>query len=170
MISQWVWNLRLELGHQLHPDPVRTTDFAPAIPPTPLPRRAMLPLTWACPGKLVASLDKTLLSNPMGRCGAPLTRSFSRMSSAEKPMEACAWCMEPASAVIAPVLCVSSVNGMGVQPANRRPRECAAASTHGRAGASVLARPEPSVLPTGVYPVNAPAMYQGGSRSSLFRL
>jgi hypothetical protein len=30
IISQWVWNLRLELGHQLHPDPVRTTEFAPA--------------------------------------------------------------------------------------------------------------------------------------------
>src|SRR6266568_2374288 len=31
LISQWVWNLRLELGHQLHPDPVRTTEFAPAL-------------------------------------------------------------------------------------------------------------------------------------------
>ncbi len=25
-----MWNLRLELGHQLHPEPVRTTEFAPA--------------------------------------------------------------------------------------------------------------------------------------------
>lgn len=31
IVSQWVWNLRLELGHQHHPDPVRTTEFAPAI-------------------------------------------------------------------------------------------------------------------------------------------
>jgi hypothetical protein len=31
IVSQWVWNLRLELGHQLHPDPVRTTEFAPAL-------------------------------------------------------------------------------------------------------------------------------------------
>jgi len=30
IISQWVWNLRLELGHQLEPTPVRTTEFAPA--------------------------------------------------------------------------------------------------------------------------------------------
>jgi len=29
-VSQWIWNLRLELGHQLHPDPLRTTEFAPA--------------------------------------------------------------------------------------------------------------------------------------------
>jgi hypothetical protein len=35
LIAQWVWNLRLELGHQLHPDPVRTTEFAPALPPPP---------------------------------------------------------------------------------------------------------------------------------------
>ena len=26
-----MWNLRLELGHQLHPEPVRTTEFAPAL-------------------------------------------------------------------------------------------------------------------------------------------
>jgi hypothetical protein len=30
IVAQWIWNLRLELGHQLHPDPVRTTEFAPA--------------------------------------------------------------------------------------------------------------------------------------------
>ena len=35
LIAQWVWNLRLELGHQLHPDPVRTTEFAPALLSSP---------------------------------------------------------------------------------------------------------------------------------------
>jgi hypothetical protein len=30
-VSQWVWNLRLELGHQLSPTPPRITEFAPAI-------------------------------------------------------------------------------------------------------------------------------------------
>jgi hypothetical protein len=33
VLSQWVWNLRLELGHRLHPVPMRTTEFAPAEPP-----------------------------------------------------------------------------------------------------------------------------------------
>jgi hypothetical protein len=33
LVSQWVWNLRLELGHQLLTSPMRTTEFAPAIPP-----------------------------------------------------------------------------------------------------------------------------------------
>jgi len=32
VIAQWTWNLRLELGHQLEPQPLRTTEFAPAIP------------------------------------------------------------------------------------------------------------------------------------------
>jgi hypothetical protein len=31
--SQWVWNLRLELGQVLSPTPLRITEFAPAIPP-----------------------------------------------------------------------------------------------------------------------------------------
>jgi hypothetical protein len=34
IVSQWVWNLRLELGHQLKPEPIRITEFAPALPPT----------------------------------------------------------------------------------------------------------------------------------------
>jgi hypothetical protein len=32
LVSQWVWNLRVELGHQLAPEPLRTTEFAPALP------------------------------------------------------------------------------------------------------------------------------------------
>lgn len=35
IVAQWTWNLRLELGHQLAPEPVRTTEFAPALPPKP---------------------------------------------------------------------------------------------------------------------------------------
>ena len=32
IVAQWTWNLRLELGHLLAPEPVRTTEFAPAAP------------------------------------------------------------------------------------------------------------------------------------------
>jgi hypothetical protein len=34
VISQWMWNLRLELGQLLHPTPLRTTIFSPAHPPS----------------------------------------------------------------------------------------------------------------------------------------
>jgi hypothetical protein len=38
VISQWMWNLRLELGHRLHRTPLRTTEFAPAqAQPLPSP-------------------------------------------------------------------------------------------------------------------------------------
>jgi hypothetical protein len=30
VLSQWMWNLRLELGHRLHPTALRITEFAPA--------------------------------------------------------------------------------------------------------------------------------------------
>src|SRR5207302_2065132 len=29
ILAQWIWNLRLTLGHALHPTPMRTTKFAP---------------------------------------------------------------------------------------------------------------------------------------------
>jgi hypothetical protein len=35
MVCQWGWNLRLELGHHLAPEPARTTEFAPALPTPP---------------------------------------------------------------------------------------------------------------------------------------
>jgi hypothetical protein len=34
IVSQWVWNLRLELGHMLEPTPMRTTEFAPPVKET----------------------------------------------------------------------------------------------------------------------------------------
>src|SRR5438105_5399714 len=34
IVSQWVWNLRLELGHLLESTPMRTTEFAPPITET----------------------------------------------------------------------------------------------------------------------------------------
>ncbi len=57
IISQWIWNLRLELGHQLHPDPLRTTEFAPALPPasnkslSPSPPQGYGPAEVALPWK-----------------------------------------------------------------------------------------------------------------------
>jgi hypothetical protein len=39
-VAQWVWNLRLELGHHLEQTPLRTTEFAPALPPQSEPTAA----------------------------------------------------------------------------------------------------------------------------------
>lgn len=72
LVSQWVWNLRLELGHQLHPDPVRTAEFASAIPPAS-PDAA--PSAGYAPPHMGVSWKAGRFSSRMGRCGAPPTRS-----------------------------------------------------------------------------------------------
>ena len=44
VLSQWIWNLRLELGHALHSPAMRTTEFAPAeVMADPVPRPAQPP-------------------------------------------------------------------------------------------------------------------------------
>jgi hypothetical protein len=89
LVSQWVWNLRLGLGHQLHPDPVRTTEFAPALPPqneqaSTRPSAAALASGYAPPatatswktGRFIGSDKKprqvSVLLHPLAVGNAPL--------------------------------------------------------------------------------------------------
>ena len=83
--SQWVWNLRLELGHQLHPDPVRTTAFAPALSPQSEPAATRPPSSppaagYGSPtsatrlGKRGASPEPTFLSRLTARSGVQQAR------------------------------------------------------------------------------------------------
>jgi hypothetical protein len=44
IMAQWTWNLRLELGHQLKPQPLRTTEFAPAVAEAPETRAKQPPV------------------------------------------------------------------------------------------------------------------------------
>ena len=44
VVSPWTWNLRLELGHQLKPQPMRTTEFAPALADGPEPGAKQAPV------------------------------------------------------------------------------------------------------------------------------
>jgi hypothetical protein len=89
ILAQWVWNLRLELGHALHPTPMRTTEFASAqvdesmeATPDPISRPSEpIPVTygpplWARPSytKGFAGADFTLQPDGTLRCpaGRPL--------------------------------------------------------------------------------------------------
>jgi len=89
ILAQWVWNLRLELGHALHPTPMRTTEFASAqmgepVEPAPdpasrLPEPAPVaygPPQWARPSytKGFAGADFSLQPDGTLRCpaGRPL--------------------------------------------------------------------------------------------------
>src|SRR6266700_1356916 len=120
IVSQWVWNLRLELGHQLEPTPLRTTEFAPAQAEA----NAQQPVTCgygkptgAAPWKAGRFSGQDFALQPDGtlRCPANQTR-IAHTNGARKPMGVYAWSMPPASAVVVPVPCASSVNGMAALP------------------------------------------------------
>ena len=82
IINQWLWNLRLEMGHQLHPDPLRTTEFAPACPraqeetaDTPSPVPGYAPPDVASPWKQGRFSGRDFALQPDGtlRCPAGQT-------------------------------------------------------------------------------------------------
>lgn len=84
ILAQWIWNLRLELGHALHPTPMRTTEFAPvqidgpkATPDSVPPLADPTPVTygppqWARPSftKGFAGADFSLQPDGTLRCPA----------------------------------------------------------------------------------------------------
>ncbi len=83
IISQWVWNLRLELGHQLAPDPVRTTEFAPALPPahkeealSPSPSQGYGPAEVALPWKRGCFSGRDFVPQPDGTLRCPAGQSL----------------------------------------------------------------------------------------------
>ena len=49
VISQWMWNIRLELGQHLSPAAMRTTEFAPAFAALPAPTTEPAPATEPAP-------------------------------------------------------------------------------------------------------------------------
>jgi len=122
IVFQWIWNVLLELGHQVEPTPLRATRFAPPIPS--ISPHTAPPSGYAPPSGGLALESGPLLwsrlSSPAGGRGAvPQGRSLLSRSGAGKPMAACVWCMPPAFAVAAPVRCVSSASGMAAPPRNR---------------------------------------------------
>ena len=123
VVSQWVWNLRLEFGHQLQPDPIRTVSRLLQLPPrskrsSPTPA-GMANQRWPWSSKRVASPGRILCSSLMVPCVVLPTNLLWPMNDAEKLMAVCASCMGPASAVVVPVRYASNANGVAGQRPNR---------------------------------------------------
>ncbi len=114
VISQWTWNLRLELG----PSQSRANRL-PCTQPHQLLPLDMVHSRQPPPGKQVASPERTFLSSLMGRCAVQQgLRSLPR-SGAEKLMGVCVWSMRPAFVGAARVRCASSVNGRAARQQSR---------------------------------------------------
>jgi hypothetical protein len=108
--SAWNWAMRLIPRPSARRSLLLLASLRTRRLPTPLPpHRGMDREMWPCPGNAAASLVTTLPPSRMERCAAPLGSHSLRKSGAEKPMEACAWCMREATAVAAPVPCGSSL-------------------------------------------------------------
>ena len=125
---------RLELGHQLEPTSLRTTEFAAAISPSEptatcpassVPSCGYGPPTTATSWKAGRFTGADFPLQPDGtlRCpaGQVLTAHEQR---ARRSMAVCVWCMGPASVVVVPVPYGSSVNGREVPPRSRARSVC----------------------------------------------
>src|SRR6266567_2632921 len=125
---------RLELGHQLEPTSLRTTEFAAAISPSEptatcpassVPSCGYGPPTTATSWKAGRFTGADFPLQPDGtlRCpaGQVLTAHEQR---ARRSMAVCVWCMGPASVGVVPVPYGSSVNGREVPPRSRARSVC----------------------------------------------
>jgi hypothetical protein len=80
VVSQWVWNLRLELGHQLQPTTMRTTEFAPALPPAQehaAPVSGYAPPEVAVPFKAGRFSGRDFVLQPDGTLHCPVGQALS---------------------------------------------------------------------------------------------
>jgi hypothetical protein len=71
IVCQWTWNLRLELGHQLEPEPMRTTEFAPALKDDPAPATGYAAAEVALPFKQGRFCGRDFLLQPDGSLRCP---------------------------------------------------------------------------------------------------
>jgi hypothetical protein len=76
ILSQWVWNLRLELGQQLQPTSFRLTELAPALPPASPPEPTLPPVTygppqWARPAQMGGFPGEAFRPQPDGTLRCP---------------------------------------------------------------------------------------------------
>jgi hypothetical protein len=77
IISQWVWNLRLELGHQLEPEPARLTEFASAVETATAAAQGYAPRAVALPWKRGRFSGRDFALQPDGTLRCPAGQTLS---------------------------------------------------------------------------------------------
>jgi hypothetical protein len=109
-MSAWSWGITFTPIQCAPPSLLPQYLRAKSSPPT---RVAVASRRSPSASKWAASRGKTSRFNLMAHCSVLPTNRLLLMSDAEKPMVACASCMEPVSAVAALVRYVDGVNGGG---------------------------------------------------------
>jgi hypothetical protein len=126
IIGQWIWNLRLELGHHLTTSALRPTEFAPALAPAPTETKAAAPVQGYASIAVAESWKADRFTGPDfpaqpdGTDTAVRLASFSTpMSDAARQMGVYASSIQVVSPPVALACFENSVNGMGAIPASR---------------------------------------------------
>ncbi len=174
LVAQWVWNLRLELGHQLHPDPVRTTEFAPAIPlqseqaaTRPASPTASVPASGYTPPATATSWKAGRFSGsdfplqPDGtlRCPAGQQLHPHERRRARRWQPARGLCGQHSQ--LPPLPAARAVSMEWPRHQEAAPGECAAASAPGGSRTVALARLEPQRAPAQMSAARATPMHRG---------
>jgi hypothetical protein len=161
-VAQWVWNLRLELGHHLHPDPVRTTEFAPALSPPPphtAPSSGYAPPQVGSPWKTGRFSGQDFRLQPDGTLRCPAEQT---LLSHEQRREADGSLRVVYGASIRSCHPCPRLRALPVEWQCYRkaaPGECAAASAPGWSCAASLARLAPERTPTRLFAACATSAY-----------
>src|SRR6266566_3186574 len=170
LVSQWVWNLRLELGHQLEPTPLRITEFAPALPEpreqaaarpaSSVPASGYSPPTTATSFKTGRFTGADFPLQPDGtlRCPAGQSLLAHERRRARRWQPACSLCGQHSQ--LPPLSITRTVSMEWQRDREAAPGECAAASPQHRGRAAALARLESEGSSTGLHAT--PASPTGG--------
>ena len=150
IVSQWVWNLRLELGHMLESTPMRTTEFAPPITETRAVQgygKPAVALPWKAgrfSGQDFALQPDGTLACPASKTLRPTEQRHEADGSPKRPQ--CQW------------------NG----EATTKPRRISVrlASAPGWSRAAALARLEPERTPACLYAARATPTHRGEPAAS----
>ena len=178
IVAQWTWNLRLQLGHQLAPEPLRTTEFAPALParneytltpPASAPPSGYAPPAPATSWKAGRFTGTDFLLQPDGtlRCQASqkLLPHEHRRARRWQPARG-VWCQH---SQLPSVFVTRAVPMEGKLHSQAAPGESAAPSPGGRIGSAALAGLEPAAPAASVLASAPPTPGDpDGTHSSLF--
>jgi hypothetical protein len=115
IVSQWVWNLRLELGHHLEPTAMRTTEFTATVHKEAVSSGYSRP-TVALPWKRGRFSGQDFALQPDGTLRCPTKQVLSSREQRRERLAACAWCIRLGSASVERVPCESRASGTAGPP------------------------------------------------------
>ena len=171
VVSQWVWNLRLELGHRLEPTPIRATEFAPALSAQSEQAAARVPSSTHVAGYGPPTAATSWKTGRFTGADFPLQPDGTLLCPAGKPLHPqerqrsgrwqSAYGVCGQHSPLPPVSAARAVSMEWQRDREASPGECTAASAPAGFGTVALARLEPQSSPARLYAARATPTHRG---------